>query len=128
MKPRLPILGLALFWIASVALSRAQTKVPQNIIIFLDDDIGMGDTSVDQDWAAKNPDSAQISVSERRATLGPQGNGVKLSRVERTVHCKCVVGLCRQLNPFLHGQSNHRLMTGVAGNHLKKLTSRFQIG
>ena len=39
----------------------SRVEHPPNIIIFLADDMGLGDTSAYQDWT-KNPDSLQLST------------------------------------------------------------------
>lgn len=70
MKP-VPIvpraLSLFLFWCAATTAIAA----PPNIILFLADDMGMGDTSVYQDWT-ENPASKQIHTPnlERLAAQG----------------------------------------------------------
>jgi len=47
---------IGLVWLVSVC---ARAEVPPNIIVFLADDMGMGDTSAYQDWCG-NPDPAQL--------------------------------------------------------------------
>lgn len=61
MRPSLALAALLLFPTLPAPARAAEVAVPPNLIVFLADDMGMGDTSVYRDWCG-NADDVQLST------------------------------------------------------------------